>query len=335
MFTLMSIFMTACVAINLQVVFLGGHHNTQYLEKWYYIGAVVLSTVISGSGLLAGQYGWDPLQENCWFNADGTPVSTAWQWWTMYTWLALVVLYCLTIIGFVLRHISRGVDRLNAASAMSGGGGDTQSSIITVTGTSPPVLPTVSTTERGSLGNLTSVVTTVSLKKRKRQNLMRILKRVILYPLVPVITQTPNLIVTMQALALGYNTYFIVWLSFFCNSIQGALNCIVFFMDPAVRAGIANYIRQRREKKLREQEMAKAATTDRPEKTPAPVYAGAPTPKWTHKSSAGALDSAAAPGDAAADTSVISQDHLGVQIESGKFGPGEDDEAQESWFKLL
>jgi hypothetical protein len=331
LFTLLTIFLTAAVAINLQVVFLHGRHDARSLEKWYYIGAVVLAVVISGSGFFGKQYGWDDLQSNCWFIKDGTKEGTIWQWGTIYAWLLIVVVYCLAVIAAVLVRINKEADSLDIATVMTGTKSQTSSI------TSPPPSPTFPPSPTlGAFGPESSVVNPNvakhMLKKRKRKNLARILKRIILYPLIPVITQTPNLIVTMQASATGSNTFFIVWLSFAANSIQGMLNCIIFFIDPAVKSGIADYMEERRERKQKSSNVPKMVLTTE-DKVPLAPEQAAHGKKWRRNTGTGdASPTATVFGDAGPST-LKGQDYLGVELETGNWKFQQEDE--EAWFKLL
>lgn len=335
-FTLLSVFLTAAVAINLQVVFLHGRHDARFLEKWYYILALLLATVISGAGYFGDQYGWSEMEHNCWFNKDGELHSVLWQWGTIYVWLLLVILYCSVVIGMVLYRINREADNLDLATAMSGGSRSQVSSIM-----SPPASPTLPPSPSSPSRESTLMTPNMSrhlLKKRKRKNLARILRRIILYPAIPIITQTPNLLVTMEAYLLGYNSYGLVMASFIATSIQGMLNCVIFFIDPAVKSGLADYRQERRERQLKMDALPTMVVTnaDKIEKAPlvAPpskVHQGSYAKKWRKKIE-GEQVVPPSPSDTVFGESS-GQDFLGVKIETGTWKFAQDDE--EEWFKLL
>jgi len=51
--------------------------------------------IIPAPAYIAGQYGYSPLGNGCWFKDEGTTSAYIWAWASLYGWLILVILYCL------------------------------------------------------------------------------------------------------------------------------------------------------------------------------------------------------------------------------------------------
>jgi hypothetical protein len=53
--------------------------NGQRLEKYYLIGATLLSFAVVIPPYAAHQYGWDPLEKDCWYTNEDRSQRIAWQ----------------------------------------------------------------------------------------------------------------------------------------------------------------------------------------------------------------------------------------------------------------
>ncbi|KAJ7730423.1 hypothetical protein B0H16DRAFT_1585042 [Mycena metata] len=99
-------FLLFSIALNLQLVVV--HGRGQGLEKYYLIGSTVLAFALVIPPYAAHQYGWDPLEQDCWYTNDNRSQRIAWQIGTQTGWTFLTVigeLICSTIVlVFLLRH---------------------------------------------------------------------------------------------------------------------------------------------------------------------------------------------------------------------------------------
>ncbi|KAF7376978.1 hypothetical protein MSAN_00115700 [Mycena sanguinolenta] len=100
-------FMLFSIALNLQLVVVHGK-NGQRLEKYYLIGSTLLAFALVIPPYAAHQYGWDPLEEDCWYTNDNRSQRIAWQVGTQTAWTFLTVigeLICSTrVLIFLFRH---------------------------------------------------------------------------------------------------------------------------------------------------------------------------------------------------------------------------------------
>ncbi|KAL0059314.1 hypothetical protein AAF712_013941 [Marasmius tenuissimus] len=82
--------------------------NGRRLEKYYLIGSAVLACALIIPPYAAHQYGWDPLEKDCWYTNDNRGQRIAWQVGTRLAWTFLTVageLICsIVVLAFLLRH---------------------------------------------------------------------------------------------------------------------------------------------------------------------------------------------------------------------------------------
>ncbi|KAK7043180.1 hypothetical protein VNI00_008534 [Paramarasmius palmivorus] len=106
----LSSFLLFCIALNLQLVVVHGV-NGQRMEKFYLIISALLTIVLVVPPYAAGQYGWDPLEKDCWYTNDNRHERIIWQVTTQMAWTALTVIgevICSTVVlVFMLQHNSR------------------------------------------------------------------------------------------------------------------------------------------------------------------------------------------------------------------------------------
>jgi hypothetical protein len=72
-------------------------------------------------------------------------------------------------------------------------------------------------------------------------NLTRVVRRVVWYPLVPVITQTPNVGVAIAMYASQQVPFWLLLLSYVGTSMQGVLHFVAFCFDPAVQDAVSKW----------------------------------------------------------------------------------------------
>jgi len=105
-----SSFLLFCIALNLQLVVLY-HFNGQRMEKFYVIVSFVMSASLVVPAYAANQYGWDPLERDCWYKNDNKIQRLAWQISTQVAWTAVTALgeivASVSVILFLLRHQAR------------------------------------------------------------------------------------------------------------------------------------------------------------------------------------------------------------------------------------
>ncbi|KAJ4478814.1 hypothetical protein C8J55DRAFT_514958 [Lentinula edodes] len=102
-----SSFLLFCIALNLQLVVVHGF-NGQSMEKYYIIFSLVFASVLVIPPYAANQYGWDPLEQDCWYKNDNPSQRLAWQISTQMAWTAITSIGEITastsVMVFMLKH---------------------------------------------------------------------------------------------------------------------------------------------------------------------------------------------------------------------------------------
>ncbi|RKP26462.1 hypothetical protein SYNPS1DRAFT_21784 [Syncephalis pseudoplumigaleata] len=207
--TLLSVFLTSAVALNLHIIFLRGHRTTPAYEVLYLLVPMAAALAISLPPLVFQKFAYN----NCWY-ADVKAVSgLVWAWSTLYLWLFVSIGYCawaVSVVGWRLamerkrlrRRVRNGLPSNNGV----GLGIAQNSSVGTV---SPPSAQVIS----------------------------RVVARVVLYPVIPILTQSLNVAVEMDVFVSQHTSFPLIAASFVATSCQGLLNALVFLLDPTVRTG--------------------------------------------------------------------------------------------------
>jgi hypothetical protein len=82
------------------------------LEKWYLIGSSLLCAVCNITPLAAGQLGYFPENNTCWFTDPDFDIQLRWLIGAQAFWILLMacleVLSFIVLLGFMLRHQVRG-----------------------------------------------------------------------------------------------------------------------------------------------------------------------------------------------------------------------------------
>ncbi|CAJ0757548.1 9322_t:CDS:2 [Entrophospora sp. SA101] len=199
-FSLMSIFLPTCIAINLQIMFIHGYRGRLKLEMFYFIISIALASILSLAPFADNMYGWDVPEATCWYRDSGTKLSITWQWASFYTWEIICILYC------IITLICIGV-KLHKVSSQSISTNNIDGQTMT------------SQYDKNVLRNKTIISLVVG--------------KVVWYPVVPIITQGPNFLFETD-IYVNQKVNFVFSILATLLSFQGFLNTIVFMQDIAV-----------------------------------------------------------------------------------------------------
>ncbi|KAL4256738.1 hypothetical protein AB1N83_011756 [Pleurotus pulmonarius] len=98
------------IALNLQLVVVHGF-NGQKLENYYLAVSTLISVVLTVPPYAAGQYGWDILEQVCWYTNPNKHDRLIWQLTTQMGWTAITVVgevVCSTVVlVFMIKHHAR------------------------------------------------------------------------------------------------------------------------------------------------------------------------------------------------------------------------------------
>ncbi|KAJ1974414.1 hypothetical protein H4R34_004724 [Dimargaris verticillata] len=270
-FNLLSAFLRVLVALHLQLVFIHQKTNARIYERYYLFFAVALATGCALAPFFGNMYGWLPTQWFCWYRDDGSIQSLLWQWLSYYLWLSIAVVYCLTAVILVIRKIAQiesevesVIHRPTASTPMAQlamSPSQVALHAYTVSASATPVLasppagpaptprPHLEAPLAAPRGQMHITVPVASkphpptgrsysegnLAERSQPLARQCLKRVIWYPVIPIITQ---LMVVINA----FVNYFhqdinlpIYVIATALTGLQGFLTGIVFLFDPSVR----------------------------------------------------------------------------------------------------
>ncbi|KAI0216305.1 hypothetical protein L0F63_006904 [Massospora cicadina] len=194
------IFLTVCMAFNLQMVFVQQQHNPRLTEKFYvgtsFLAAVVIVlpfTVIAAA------------MDNCTlFRMVDLPYNLGLFWLMIGLWEVGGVVYCsVTIIRVVLK-LTRFHDDISGLEV------------------------------RGSMqGSASPTVNRISDSIQSRVE--QVVRRLVFYPLIPVLTQTPYIIAANFSLINEGDKSLIERYVYYVPSYSaGLLNAAVFLFDPAL-----------------------------------------------------------------------------------------------------
>ena len=196
-------FLTVMVAINLQLVYLHRRFASRRHasgEYWFYIISFFMSTLLASIGLIAGKYGRTPTDDDCWFVDEGTLKGLQYQFALMFAWVIGAVVYSLIIVSIIILVLQREKHRLKDTSLESKG--------------------TDATQER---------------KEWLRRRVSVLVRRIMLYPLVPLFSQTANIVLEVQLYLTKHTPAILFQLSFYTTSVQGLLNVVAYCLDPDVQ----------------------------------------------------------------------------------------------------
>ncbi|KAJ7181462.1 hypothetical protein C8R43DRAFT_1116833 [Mycena crocata] len=103
---LFSAAMFFCVSLNLQLV-LVHRINGQMMEKYYLIGSSLLCAICNITPLAAGQIGYFPAGDICWYTNNDDAAHFRWVIGTYSSWALIMaigeVISCLVVVSFMIR----------------------------------------------------------------------------------------------------------------------------------------------------------------------------------------------------------------------------------------
>ncbi|KAL0068447.1 hypothetical protein AAF712_004525 [Marasmius tenuissimus] len=110
----LSSYLLFCIGLNLQLVMIHGL-NGQKMEKYYLFGSFLLALGLSLPPLIAGQFGWDPIEQTCGWSSQDHGERLKWRVGTMLFWIVLTIVGEIITFSAVLVFMVRA--RLNRTGA--------------------------------------------------------------------------------------------------------------------------------------------------------------------------------------------------------------------------
>ncbi|OZJ01539.1 hypothetical protein BZG36_05553 [Bifiguratus adelaidae] len=214
------ILFTVAIAFNLQYLFLNERPFNPYFEKYYYIFAIGLSLLTAILPLAADRFGFDEAQQYCWFKESHTFVSQAWEYLTYLIPELVATAYCLIVVGtvvFRLKRESKELDRQISQGRQAAMNASAQQGSTDWVAMPEPVLR----------------------RQRTRKAINQVVRRILLYPLVPLVTQIGFIVSEMwmyHNLAISYPLN--VW-GVALSATPGICNFLAFCIDPAMYNAMA------------------------------------------------------------------------------------------------
>ncbi|CAG8535013.1 13487_t:CDS:2 [Cetraspora pellucida] len=193
-----STFFIVCIALNLHLIFINEYSSSYNFEKYYFVISFSLALIISLLPITANMYGFDDPEGDCWYRDSGEKHNIIWEWVTLYGWTGVSILYCAIVVIIViikLRSVTKNVNTLDNSSTSQ------------------------------LSGHLTLINKTV---------VSSIVKRVMWYPVVPLVAQFFGSFVETYAYINHVISFPLYLLCFIGISTQGFLNALVFSQDIAV-----------------------------------------------------------------------------------------------------
>ncbi|KAL1918156.1 uncharacterized protein VTP21DRAFT_3422 [Calcarisporiella thermophila] len=109
------IFLTAAIAVNLQLLVLHENRFRPSLEVAYWTVSLGMSLLLSLLPWFAGRYGYDEAQATCWFKESYTIPSRIWEAVCMIVWVLGLIIYCTIVVFLVNIKLHRHKKRFLAS----------------------------------------------------------------------------------------------------------------------------------------------------------------------------------------------------------------------------
>ncbi|KAF0497055.1 hypothetical protein F8M41_020807 [Gigaspora margarita] len=196
-FPLSSAFFIVCIALNLHIIFVNEYRSLYSFEQYYFIIAFSFALLLSLLPITDNMYDFDDSLNNCWYRDSGQKYNIIWQWVTFFGWIDASILYCTIVVIMVIRKLKTATKIID----------DFDSSASQLSG-----YPTLINK------NVVSLV----------------VKRVMWYPIMPLVTQFFSSFVKTYAYFNHVVSYPLLLLCFIGVSLKGLLNALVFSQDIAV-----------------------------------------------------------------------------------------------------
>jgi hypothetical protein len=196
---LCSLFLNISIALNLQLLLLHHKDLPRRIEVMYYLVSVVAAALITGVPMFAGAFGYDTEENSCWFFNESSLQSITWQISVLYGWIIMGVLYCTGVISAILYKLISNNHELRKFR--------------------------VSAREN---------TTRLEERKKNERTIHRIVCRVLLYPMVPILTLSMSFISTLY-FYINKDVSKVLWfLGMLTLSSRGIITGLVFCFDPVV-----------------------------------------------------------------------------------------------------
>ncbi|RUS20546.1 hypothetical protein BC937DRAFT_94981 [Endogone sp. FLAS-F59071] len=200
------LFLSVAIAVNLQYLFLYKKPFNPALEKWYYIFAISLSLLSGAIPLAAGRFGADQAQQACWYKPSYTALSQKWEYGSYIIPNVFCIVYCLVVVLMVaakLKQESRELDKQISCR-------------------------TTSDNKEEKL-DPTSII-----RRKTRRAVNRVVRRIILYPIIPAVTQLGFIVSEVYLYLYKEPSFALNLWGVPTSAIPGLCNFIAFLIDPAV-----------------------------------------------------------------------------------------------------
>lgn len=207
------------------------------VKRWT-VGSVFVALLASCIPLFANGYGWLEDELTCWYINDDPTKSLVLQWVSLYGWSLLGVIWCTYVAGAVIlklfnhdmdaaTHLSFSKARSNDNRQKSSVKGDTNSEAFGAT----------------SGGADLKAATSKSHLSKPNDKTIKIAQRLVLYPLLLILTQGSLLAVETEAIVSGQYRFLPYAYEYTITGLQGFFNMIIFVTDRAVVSTFINYLR--------------------------------------------------------------------------------------------
>ncbi|GBB97025.1 hypothetical protein RclHR1_00290023 [Rhizophagus clarus] len=202
---LLGCFFSVAIAFNLQVIFVHNYLSTRQFEKFYVIVPILLAFTLSIVPVIFDALGFDKEEVSCWYKHGNTVGSFIWQWTTLHGWIILSVLYCAYSVFTIIRRLHQANNYIKEMN-------------------------------RSSPNNTSSHNSFIMNHRYKRQLMInQAVKRIVLYPIVPIVTFLFNINATLVFFIAKHNIFVFQMLANAGTSSQGMLNALAFCFDPAMK----------------------------------------------------------------------------------------------------
>lgn len=200
------LFFSVAIAFNLQYLFLHKKYFNPALEKWYFILSIGLSLLSAAIPLAADRFGFDDAQQACWYKPSYMSLSQRWEYGSYLIPNIICIVYCLVVVIMVAIKLKRDATRMEKQMFRK----------------------TTNTTSKGDKSD-------VELRRQKtRQAINRVVRRILLYPIIPAVTQLGFIISEIYMYVTGAPSYPLNLWGVPTSALPGFCNFVAFLVDPAL-----------------------------------------------------------------------------------------------------
>ncbi|KAI9292783.1 hypothetical protein K502DRAFT_65065 [Neoconidiobolus thromboides FSU 785] len=112
-FTLLYMFLTICIALNLQLTFVNGLRFNSKWERWYWAISIIGAFGIMAVPLATNQLGFDEDSQFCYYKNSNSTTGQIFQWATYHSWILVGCFYCTLVVILTIFHLNRKVTIIN------------------------------------------------------------------------------------------------------------------------------------------------------------------------------------------------------------------------------